>query len=63
MMATKDEKAIATAIQNVLVSPNEWDRNGEAANLVDALFFIGRAIHRLADVLDHREAERGTSVD
>jgi hypothetical protein len=36
------------AIRFTLVSPNEGDSNGEAANVVDGLFAIARAIDRLA---------------
>jgi hypothetical protein len=42
----------AEAIENTLVSPNEHDRNLEPANVVDGLFAIARAIHRIADVLE-----------
>jgi hypothetical protein len=42
---------IAHAIMKTLESPNEADSNWENANVVDALFFIGRAIHRLADAV------------
>lgn len=34
-----------------LVSPNEMDRNGESANLVDGLFAIARAISDLAEAV------------
>jgi hypothetical protein len=34
------------------MSPNEHDSNLETANVVDGLFFIGRAIHRLAAAIE-----------
>jgi hypothetical protein len=39
---------MADAIMNTLQSPNELDRNLEAANVVDALYFVGRQIRLLA---------------
>ena len=42
----------ASAIAEFLATPNEFDSNGEAANVVDGLFFIGRAIHRLAEAIE-----------
>ncbi len=42
---------VAIAILEVLRSPNEGDSNGEAANIVDGLFAIARAIDHLADAL------------
>ncbi len=45
---------VARAIWGTLQSPNECDRNGEAANIVDGLFAIARAIYDLADAV--REA-------
>ncbi len=33
------------------ISPNEADRNGEPANVVDGLFAIARSINRLATVM------------
>lgn len=39
---------LAVAIRETLISPNEADRNLEAANVVDGLFYIGRAIMELA---------------
>ena len=49
-MPTHDE--LAEAIHAVLESPNEVDRNGEQANVVDGLFAIARAIDHLAEVLE-----------
>jgi len=40
------------AIAAGLISPNEADRNGEPANVVDGLFAIARAVHRLADTVE-----------
>ncbi len=47
-------KEIQDAIKHIgnnLESPNESDHNGEAANIVDALFFIGRSLDGVADAL------------
>ena len=38
----------ASAIRETLVSPNECDRNLEAANVVDGLFAIARALDHVA---------------
>lgn len=46
------ENMIAQAIGSCLISPNESDSNLEAANVVDGLFFIGRALHRIADAIE-----------
>lgn len=43
---------IATALYDTLISPNESDSNLEAANVVDGLFFIGRALFRLAKAVE-----------
>ncbi len=51
-----DDKNLYEGIGKHMYSPNEADRNGEVANVVDGLFFIGRAIHELA-------SEVGRSVD
>jgi hypothetical protein len=48
---------VAKAIRKTLISPNESDRNFEAANVVDGLFAIARALHDLADAVRHREGE------
>ena len=47
-----DIETVAAALQDVFISPNEADSNLEPANVVDGLFAIARAIHRLADVVD-----------
>lgn len=39
-----DQNKIAQAIENTLISPNESDQNLEAANVVDGLFALSRAI-------------------
>ncbi len=41
-------EAVRDLLQNVVISTAETDRNGEAANLVDALFAVARAIEKLA---------------
>ena len=35
---------LARVMLNTLSSPNETDSNGEEANIVDGLFFVGRNI-------------------
>lgn len=42
----------AKALYDTLISTNESDSNLEAANVVDGLFFIGRALFRLAKVVE-----------
>jgi hypothetical protein len=42
------------AIAAGLISPNEADSNGEPTNVVDGLYAIARAVHRLADVIGER---------
>jgi hypothetical protein len=39
---------IANAILKTLISPNECDTNFEAANVVDGLFAVARALHHIA---------------
>lgn len=58
MTAPKTTKAL----YDTLISQNESDSNLEAANVVDGLFFIGRAIFRLAKAVEalRREEERET---
>jgi hypothetical protein len=43
---------VADSIDRNFTSPNEWDRNGEEANVVDALAGIARAIHHLAEAVE-----------
>jgi hypothetical protein len=45
---------VAKALRVSLNSPNERDSNGESANVVDGLFAIARAIHRLAEAYENR---------
>lgn len=42
---------VAKALHNTLISPNENDRNGEEANVVDGLFAIARALNGVASEL------------
>jgi hypothetical protein len=54
--AQKDQR-LAEAIGDAFISANEADANFEAANIVDGLFAIARAIQRLADAVNaKREA-------
>jgi hypothetical protein len=45
---------LARALEYALVSPNEFDRNLEPANVVDALYALARAVHHLADALEQQ---------
>jgi hypothetical protein len=47
---------IAEALRDTLISPNEVDRNLEAANVVDGLFAIARAVNRLAIALAEKQS-------
>ena len=49
MIKTDD---VAKAIHDNFTSPNECDSNLEAANVVDGLFAIARAIRRLAEAIE-----------
>jgi hypothetical protein len=42
---------IAEALRATLISPNESDSNGEAANMVDGLYAVARSIYDLADAV------------
>ena len=48
---TDKTDAIAKALANCLISPNESDSNFEAANVVDGIFAIARALNRCAEAL------------
>lgn len=50
-MTDKQIKSVLETVYGVFESANECDSNGEAANVVDGLFAIARAIERLATVL------------
>ena len=54
MIETKDLRA---ALSDVFVSPNEMDSNMEAANIVDGLFAIARALNRIGKCLEDRMME------
>lgn len=43
----------AQAIQRTFESPNEMDRNGEEANVVDGLFAIARALDGVRSALHY----------
>lgn len=51
---TPSGSSIARAIEATLSSPNEMDSNGEIANVTDGLYALARAVHHLADALEHR---------
>jgi hypothetical protein len=48
---------LTEALKNVFISPNEADSNYEPANVVDGLYAIARAIHRLSDVIEEKGGE------
>jgi hypothetical protein len=50
------------AILNALVSPNELDRNAEAANVVDGIFALARAVGRIAPADAPLDVQRGMSA-
>lgn len=43
---------LGDSLRAVLESPNEWDSNGEPANVVDGLFAIARALNRVAKAIE-----------
>ena len=51
---------IAKALHDTLISPNECDSNFEAANVVDGLFAIARALHRIADAMKPADETKPT---
>ena len=58
-MVSGDAERVAAALDNgfdllstLLKSPNEQDSNGEVANIVDGLYFIGRALLRCAEAIE-----------
>lgn len=44
---SKPQGPVASAIRETLQSPNETDSNWESANVVDGLYFLGRAVRLL----------------
>lgn len=52
MKKPTDAEIIADAMHFCLISPNEADSNGEAANIVDALAKIGRGLYAVARAID-----------
>ena len=52
MRTGKAVEVTASALHATLTSPNEADRNGESANVVDGLFAIARSINRLAEAVE-----------
>lgn len=42
---------LSRVLREVLISPNEMDSNGEPANVVDGLFYIARALNRIAEAI------------
>jgi hypothetical protein len=54
---------VADALRKTLISPNEYDSKGEAANVVDGLFAIARALNHVAKALDGIKAAMPTEED
>lgn len=50
------DSSVASALVATLISPNESDSNLEAANVVDGLYMIARALHDVANAI--RESDR-----
>jgi hypothetical protein len=57
------ESAIAKALVATLISPNESDSNWEAANAVDGLYAVARAIQALAAAVRDTSASAKTKTD
>jgi hypothetical protein len=51
-MSLTNQNALAHAILETLRSPNEHDRNGEAANVVDMLADVARGAWAIAEAID-----------
>jgi hypothetical protein len=49
-------KDLVEALGYVFVSPNEADSNYEAANVVDGLYALSRAVYALADAIEKKDA-------
>lgn len=54
---SREQDEIAKALWGVFMSPNELDRNMEAANVVDALYSIARGLYAVADAIRDRSQE------
>lgn len=52
---SSDAQVIARTLLEVLVSPNEEDRNGEVANVVDGLFAIDRSLNRVVAAIERHD--------
>ena len=52
-----EPKDLKSALYDVFVSPNEADSNMEPANMVDGLFAIARALHRIGKCLEDKMME------
>jgi len=49
---------IPAALRATLISPNECDSNLEAANVLDGLFAIARALHHVAKAIEAAHEEK-----
>lgn len=58
-MAESIGERVAKALYGVLSSPNESDSNFEAANVVDAIFFLGRCAKKVAVAITPDDASPG----
>lgn len=57
------QRTTAEALYETLISPNESDSNMEPANVVDGLFAIAKAIHRLAKCFEDDPAPFRVKID
>ena len=53
---------ITEALRATFISPNESDRNGESANVVDGLFAIARSIENLTKAIEGKSEEEGIKI-
>lgn len=58
-MTNEQASIIADAIVRVFESPNVSDSNGEAANIVDAIASLSRAVNRIANAIVPADASPG----
>ncbi len=60
-MAAQTNNALAKAIENALISPNELDSNWEAANIVDVVGKLARAVWHIS--LTHEKESEKSSIE
>lgn len=47
-----DAERLGEMLTDCFVSLNEHDSNGESANVVDGLYFIGRGLRKVAEAIE-----------